>query len=253
MRGMFAQTIISDSSVVDPRPDERLQDFFCPGACHEIYAASNRHAMAATSFALMIAYRSAIMRPIIWIRHEFLDREFGMPFPSGIAELGFAPCLLTLVRVPNILAALQATLEAARCGALGAVVVDLWGASKFLDHVASRRLALAAQTSGVILLMTRTGGQPQPSAAMSRWNIESGPSRVLPANTPGSLAFTLTLLRHRNGFVSRQWQLEWNRDQRCFEEIPVSLPAKQGRDNASPLSGAVVPVYFSRPPAMATA
>lgn len=249
---MFAQTI-PDTNPEGARLGERLKDLFCPAACHEIYAAHDRQAVAATAFALTMAYQSASTRPVIWIRHDFLDREFGMPFPLGIAELGLAPRVFTLVRAPHILAALQAGLEAARCGALGVVVIELWGTSKFLDHTASRRLTIAAQTSGVTLLMTRAGAQPQQSAAVSRWHIESAPSRALAANAPGSPAFKLTMLRHRGGFVPREWHLEWNRDQGCFDENPLDSSIGQGHSNAASLSGAMVPFSFGRQVGMAVA
>src|SRR3546814_11674827 len=83
-----------------------------------------------------------------------------------------------------------------------------------LDLTASRRLALAAEKSGTTLLLLRTGADPVPSAAQTRWSVASAPSRAFAANAPGTPTFDITLLRQRSGPSGTSWRLEWNRYQR---------------------------------------
>ena len=68
-----------------------------------------------------------------------------------------------------------------------------------LDLTASRRLALAAEQSGVTLLMLRLEAEPVPSAADTRWAVSAAPSQALEANAPGPPQLEIELLRRRVG------------------------------------------------------
>ena len=68
-----------------------------------------------------------------------------------------------------------------------------------LDLTASRRLALAAEQSGVTLFLLRLEAQPVPSAADTRWTVGAAPSRSLEADAPGPPMFEIELLRRRAG------------------------------------------------------
>lgn len=213
-----------------------MQSGLSRAALHEFYAAAEADAPATTGAALAFARLAADGRPVLWVRHEALDREAGAPYSPGLAELGIDPARLIFVRARDVQAALQAGLDGARCAAPGAVVVELRGEAKELDLTASRRLVLAARASGTSVLLARSAAQPQPSAAETRWRVRAAPSRALAANAPGHPAFYLSLLRHRGGRAPGEWHLEWNRDKGCFAD-----------GNAAPLSRGVVPVSFDRP------
>lgn len=196
---------------------------------HEIYAAKQAYFGAATGFAAVLALSAAEARVIFWIRQDFLDTETGVLNASGFAELGLDVARIILVKARDAEGVLRAGEQAARCAALGAVVMEIWGEPKILDFTASRRLSLAASKSKVPIFMLRAAAKPSQSAASTRWSIRSAPSRALEANAPGFPAFDVTLLRHRGGMTGSHWWVEWSRDQRCFHELRRDVPASVSR------------------------
>ena len=216
-------------------------------ALHELYAAQEADAAGVTGVALAFARLARPRAPILWVRQGFLDREAGAPYPPGLAEFGLDPAMLTLVRAQDVQGVLQAGLEGARCAALGAVMIELWGEAKALDLTASRRLALAAKASGTPALMVRIAATPIASAAETRWLVRAAPSRAMAANAPGNPAFSLTLLRHRGGLEHGEWHLEWDRDHGCFADRSLAAATERQPRHDPPLSGAVVPVPADRP------
>lgn len=206
-------------------------------ALHEVFAASPAHGPSATGFALGLALRAAPSAPVVWIRQRMLDQEFGRPYGHGIAALGLDPGRLVLVRARDAEAVLKATHDAARCGAVGVVIAEIWGAPRVLDLTASRRLSLAAAESGVTVIVTRTDAQPAASAALSRWQVRAMASQAAEAGLPGLPAFLVTLLRHRAGIPPRDWPMEWDREHRRFREraaLPRRLDALPGDRAAAP-------------------
>ena len=79
---------------------------------------------------------------------------------NGLAELGLDPRLLVTVRAADVGRALRTAADALACDALGAVVLEVLGEARQLDLVASRKLTLAAQTSGVTALLLRLAAEP---------------------------------------------------------------------------------------------
>ncbi|MCA0402094.1 MAG: hypothetical protein LCH38_14925 [Proteobacteria bacterium] len=205
--------------------------------------------MSLTALALMLG-ASRGNKAKLWIRHEALASETGTPYPAGLVELGFDPTLLLFVRALDVPSALQAGLEGARCKALGAVIIDIRGEARAYDLTASRRLALAAKTSGVPVFLLRSGATVKASAAETRWLARSAPSRALAAKAPGQPAFHLTLLRARNGQEGAQHHLEWNRDAQRLENRFAEGEAGYGTrpdDRSAPsLSRPVVPISLNR-------
>ena len=203
------------------------------GGLHEVLAAG-ADAPAAAGFTAGLMLRAAQAgRAMVWIRPSFAETEIGGIYAPGLAEMGLDPDALILVGAHDALAALRAGVEAARCPALGAVVIETWGAPKALDLTATRRLELAAERSGVTVFLLRVGASG-PSAALTRWAIAAGPSPALAAGSPGQPTLDIALLRHRAGIAGTRWRVEWDRDRRLFREL-------------APLSGAVVPVPARRP------
>jgi protein ImuA len=114
------------------------------------------------------------------------------------------------------------------------------GQSPRLDLTASRRLALAAEKSGVTLLLLRIDAQASPSAADTRWQVAAAPSQALEANAPGPVALDIELLRRRAGPAGMRWRVEWNRDACAFREpalsgAVVSLPSHRPAADSGPL------------------
>jgi protein ImuA len=230
--------------------DDFLRGGLARGEVHEIYAAHEADASAATGLMLAFARMVAGAGSMVWVRQDFLETETGQLYAPGLVEFGLDPAGITYVRARDTLGALQAGLDAARCSSLGAVLIELWGEARAFDLTASRRLALAAEASGVTVLMTRIAASPQPSAAATRWQVRAAPSQGLPANAPGNPAFSITLLRQRHGPAGQQWHLEWNRDRGCLEDrsIAGSIAIRSG--HAPSLSGGLVSISGDRPGAV---
>ncbi len=212
------------------------------GALHELYAETQGDAPILAALALMLAPApspAAPQRETLWVRHAFNDTETGRPCPSGLAELGFDPGRILLLRARDQASALQGALEGARCAALGSVIVEFWGEARGYDLTASRRLTLAARASGVPLFLLRAGARPAPSAAETRWLARAAPSRALAAQAPGPPAFHLSLLRARDGREGTRLLLEWNRDAGRLDSRLIA--ADPGRREALPRPVAALP------------
>ena len=207
---------------------------FARGGVHEFYAAKADDGTAAAGLVAALAIgMSGNARAVLWLRTERAVRASGVMQGAGWTELGGTPATCLFALVEDTKSLLRAGGDALRSGAPGVVIVEGWGRMPELDLTASRRLLLAAERSGVTLLLLRIDAQPVPSAAATRWQVASAPSRALAANAPGLPAFDMELLRQRSGPSGLRWRLEWDRDRRIF------------RDAA--LSGAVVPVPVRRP------
>jgi protein ImuA len=206
------------------------------GRVHELFAAEADDGPSAAGFAAMIALRAVGRQaPIFWLFTDQAARHGGLIHAPGLIELGGDPDSLVLGQAPDTKALLRIAADAARCPGLGALIVEAHGKCPELDLTASRRLALAAEQSGVTLLMLRLGAEPVPSAADTRWAVSAAPSQMLEADAPGAPTFEIELLRRRSGPVGMRWRLEWNRDRLTFTD-----PA---------LPGAVVPLPSRRPAA----
>lgn len=233
-----------------PALDEPLGGGLARAALHEIHAPSTADLAAATGFAVGLALRAAGARPILWVRQDVVEAEAGRLHAPGLAELGLDPAVILLVRARDAGGVLRAGAEAARCSALGAVLIEPWGEPRQLDLTASRRLALAAEASGITALLLRAVASPAPSAARTRWQVTPLPSRVLAANAPGDPAFSVRLLRHRGGLGEREWRVEWCRDRRSFQEslgFEQRTGILQGTPDAAPLSRPLVSLPGDRP------
>ncbi|HYD45798.1 MAG TPA: hypothetical protein VEA79_11100, partial [Phenylobacterium sp.] len=216
--------------------DELLGGGLARGALHEVYAETAPDSATAAGFTLALAMRAARDRAIVWARQDYAGVEAGGLYGPGLAALGFDPARLILVEARDVLGVLRAGAEAARCPAVGAVLMEPWGEAKALDLTASRRLALAAAQSDVTVFLTRAAATPRPSAAASRWSVRPRRSRPMEADAPGWPAFALTLLRHRAGLSRQTFDVEWDGDRCVFADLaPLS-----GSVAAVPAGGAVV-------------
>lgn len=223
--------------------DAALGGGLAHGCLHEIYAAEAGDGAAAAGFTLASAMGLCGGKPLLWLRSRRAAGALGVFQGAGWAELGGAPDGGLVGVVGDTMGLLRAAVDGLRCPALGAVVVESWGAMRELDLTASRRFALAAEHSGVPLLLLRVDAAPSPSAARTRWQVAAAPSCALPqagpGQAPGAPCFDVTLLRQRAGPSGQSWRLEWDREKCQFREAA----------SHETLSGAVVPVPLDRPAA----
>ena len=197
------------------------------GGLHEIFAPSG------TGFAACLAILAAGAKPLFWVRPDYEALEFGGLSATGILELGGDPARLFLMRAANAGDALIAAADILSCAHVGALVLELAGAPKCLDLVASRRLALIAEQSGVTLLLLRHNAVPKPSAASTRWLARSIAS--LPGDAMndewGDPTFAVQLLRHRQGGIG-DFFVSWNtRNGHFVDPLRFQLPlgSQEGR------------------------
>jgi protein ImuA len=219
--------------------DAALDGGFAYGRLHELFGAEPEDCGSAAAFALLLAFlASGGNSPLLWLRTDSALRRGGMPYGPGLSGLGIDPGRLLLGVMPDDAMLLRAAADGLRCAALGAVVIECWGNAPMLDLTASRRLTLAAESSGVCGLLLRLDAGPSPSAAETRWRIASAPSVALAADAPGHSAFDISLLRRRAGPDGLAWRVEWNRDRTCFDEW---------QEGGEALSGVVVPLPAAGP------
>jgi protein ImuA len=130
----------------------------------------------------------------------------------GLAVNGLDPARLVLVRTSRDAEILWAMEEGLRAPGIAAVV----GEVGTLPPVASRRLQLAAQRSGItafLLRRWRDGGQAAreralPNAAVTRWRIAALPSRAATGEPGvGQPQWRVELLRCRGGEPA-YWEVE---------------------------------------------
>ncbi|HEY4141866.1 MAG TPA: DNA repair protein [Pseudolabrys sp.] len=199
--------------------DATLQGGLVKGAVHEVFA-EGRQSAAATGFIAGLAQRVTVRRPLLWVRQDFSERENGALSMSGWRELGLDPRLLVTVRAQDVETALQSTADALACDALGAVVMEIWGETRQFDLVASRKLTLAARSSGVTGLLLRVAAAPSPSTAETRWIVRAARSPpAAPWQAWGAPVFDAHLVRNRHGQTGR-WIMEWNCDECLFRDVP---------------------------------
>ena len=198
--------------------DAALQGGLAIGATHEVFA-EGRQSAAATGFIAGLVGRAAARRPLVWVRQDFTEIESGALSMSGLAGLGLDPRLLVTVCAADVDTALRTAADALACDALGVVVLEVWGQARQLDLVASRKLTLAAQASGVTGLLLRVAAEPLPSTAETRWIVRAAHSPPATPSLPtwGTPMFDAQLVRNRHGPVGR-WIMEWKCDECLFEK-----------------------------------
>lgn len=197
--------------------DAVLQGGLARGAMHEVFA-EGRHSAAAAGFVAGLAHRVSADRPLLWVRQDFAAVECGVLSMSGWRELGLDPRYVVTVHAPVVETALRTAADALACDALGVVVMEIWGETRLLDLVASRRLTLAARASGVTALLLRVAAAPLSSTAETRWIVR--PSRSPPRSewqAWGAPVLETQLVRNRHGETGH-WFMEWKCDECLFRD-----------------------------------
>ena len=145
-------------------------------------------------------------KPLLWVQERMAILEAGRIYPPGIG--GVAGNLGDLIHVTarDARSALWAMEEGLRCSGLAGVIGELWGDPASLDFTATRRLAVAAERSGVPAWLVRLGGAANLSGARMRWRVASRSSLAHPFDprAPGAPAWDAELFRAR-GMPPGQW------------------------------------------------
>ncbi len=191
-----------------PLPDEagdrwRLPTPASPTLC-ELFAAHPRDG----GWAGFLLAQIEPAKPVLWVQERMAILESGRVHPPGLASQD-----LIHVEARDARDALWAMEEGLRCAGLSAVIGELWGDRQALDFTATRRLAVAAERSGVHCWLVRLGGAANLSGARMRWRIGSAPSLAHPfdARAPGAPAWDAELFRAR-GFQPGRWSIAHEAD-----------------------------------------
>ena len=165
----------------------------------ELFAASPRDG----GWAGFLLPQVAAGKPLLWVQERMAIIESGRIYPPGLGDSE-----IIHVEARDAKLALWAMEEGLRCSGLSGVIGELWGDPASLDFTATRRLAVAAERSGVSCWLIRLGGAPNLSGARMRWRIGSMPSIANPldARASGSPAWEAELFRAR-GFQPGRWDV----------------------------------------------
>jgi protein ImuA len=244
------------------RLDAALSGGLPKAALNEIHGTETRDAGAVAGFALSLTsliLKQAQGLPVLWIGTSEIFREAGFPYARGLqSSFGIEPEQLLFSEAPKLVDALWVAEEAARMTALAAVILEIRGNPQRLDLTATRRLHARAQGAGRPVFLLRQAAEPEPTAAPVRLIVSSAPA--VPRDTiagplAGSIgrpAFTITIGKSRTALPG-QFTLEWNPDERAFDErrgeerrkeraknpVPVVSLSRRGKDPAA-ASGAVL-------------
>lgn len=201
------------------------------GAVHEVIESgpAAEFAGAATLFTAGIAAR--LKGPVVWC---LTRRDL---FAPGLAAAGLHPDRVIYVEAGRDREVLPLVEDALREKGLAAVI----GEVTRLSLVASRRLQLAAEASGVPALILRrwwTVAEKNlttlPTAALTRWRIASAPSAVLSVPGVSRQRWRIELIRCR-GAEARSWIVEG-----CDAKGRLAVPADVAhRPHTSPVRHAV--------------
>jgi len=162
----------------------------------------------------------------VWVNGKWVGEHEGgyLPFEFDVTKLVKSGANTVTVRAADVDIALRTAADALACDALGAVVLEVWGQARQFDLVASRKLTLAAQTSGVTGLVLRMAAEPSPSTAETRWIVRAAhsPPAASWSSAWGAPVFDAQLVRNRHGPVGR-WIMEWKCDE-CLFRKPAAYP-----------------------------
>jgi protein ImuA len=170
-------------------------------------------------------------KPLLWVQERMAILEAGRIHPAGLGPPGLD---LIHVEARDAKAALWAMEEGLRCASIGAVIGELWGDPAALDFTATRRLAVAAERTGVACWLIRLQGAANLSGARERWRLGSAPSEAHPLDpkAPGAPRWEADLFRSR-----RQAPARW------LVASQAALPqGDRGHDPAAVLPVAAEPV-----------
>jgi protein ImuA len=201
------------------------------GALHEIEAGpapSGRvaaHDGAALGFAAFLLGRLG-PGTLLWCRQS--SGGDAPPYAPALAAW-FDPARLLMVTARRGEDLFWAMEEGLRCPGIAAVM----GETRAADPTAGRRLSLAAEKSGVPVLLLRPQPGPAQSVCATRWRITSAPSPSTPGlNDLGGPRWKVELRRNRFGTPSAaeipSWLVEWSDETHSLSLVPQALDRPAG-------------------------
>jgi protein ImuA len=185
------------------------------GALHEVAGGGPDEIAAAAATLFVAGILARMERPVLWCT---VLRDL---YPPGLAYVGLAPGRVLHGTAPDEKTVLLVMEEALRHPGLAAVVGEL----SRLPMVASRRLALAAEKSGVMALALRRRAEPGLTAAATRWRVTPLPSVALHSPGIGRARWRVELVRCRGGEAA-EWVMEACDAQGCLG-VPAELGYRQ--------------------------
>ena len=203
-----------------PEVDEALPEGGLPLGClHEIVGENDPFNSVATGFgAAILARISSRQEASSPARMVWITRDDDLYAP-GIAAYGLKPERLIVVSARRDSDILWAMEESLRCRSLAAVLGEIGD----IDMVASRRLQLAAEASGVTALLLRSAGRRLgATASVTRWGLSAAPSRPIDGVPGLGLPRWRTRLLRCRGGQPGEWLLEWRGDGLALANDPVN-------------------------------
>jgi protein ImuA len=149
---------------------------------------------------------------LLWVRERASVTETGAAYGPGLDAFGLSPDCGIIVEARTHVDALRAALEGARCAALSVVILETVTS---LDLTASRRLKLAAETSGVAVILVQIGSHVAPNAAQMRWRVRGAPQSLVPGRDRRA-TFEVVVLKSPSGIDGGICIVEWYHERRCF-------------------------------------
>ena len=155
-------------------------------------------------------------------------------FAPALSQAGLDPDRVIHVEAGDERTVLACCEEGLRHGGLGGVVAEV----ARLSMTASRRLQLAAETSGTIGIALRRWRRAteaadfgQPTASVTRWRVTALPSAPLPVPGIGRARWLVELIRSRAGECA-EFEVE-----ACDAAGRLALPADLADRSAAPQAG----------------
>lgn len=133
----------------------------------------------------------------LWCMAGHQPYENGLLFAPGLKSINVNPAKIIQLETRRTIDLLWAMEEAARSGAVKAVV----GIVDNISFTQSRRLSLAAARGQTPIFMLRPHYRDGASTAFSRWRISSRPSQIniFNAKAPGLATYQVELYKCRDG------------------------------------------------------
>jgi protein ImuA len=166
---------------------------------YELFAAHPRDG----GWAGFLLAQIGTAKPVLWVQERMAILEAGRIHPPGLPVQN-----VIHVEARDARETLWAMEEGVRCAGLSCVIGEIWGDPAALDFTATRRLAVAAERSGVPCWLVRLGGSANLSGARMRWRVASAPSpaNLLDPKAPGLATWDAELFRAR-GFPPGRWSI----------------------------------------------
>jgi protein ImuA len=201
----------------EPEIDSRLPGGgLALGALHEVAGGGNGalDGAAAALFAAGVLARTH--GPVLWC----VSRDL---FAPALSQAGLHPDRVLCIDTRSDKEVLACMEEGLRHGGLAGVVGEI----SRLAMTPSRRLQLAAETSGTIAIAIRRWRRPaeatdfgQPTASTTRWRVSALPASPLPVPGVGRPRWLVELIRAKAGECA-EFEVE-----QCDETGRIAIPAK---------------------------